>query len=230
MKRKELKEKVPFNIQFFAENDDSSNENSGGENSEEKGKDGEDSENEDSEDTSEKKKKSGEKLFTQRQVNAMMTREKREGKKSILKTLGFESEEEAEKAVKLFKALTDSQKSDEEKNKEGNKKLENEKSDALKRAELAESKLVCLTNGVDKDSIDDVLSIAITKVDDENTLEDVIKGMKKDKRYSAFFTTSNSGTGSSPGHSVDNSGNKKGSIGKRLGESTKLDVKKSSYF
>lgn len=212
---------IPLNIQFFAESENSNNLE--GENSEEK--------NDVNVDKSEQKKeeKKEEKLFTQKQVSAMMAKEKREGKNAILSALGFKDEDEAKKAVSLLNALLDSQKTESEKNDDKNKKIQDEKKDAENRATLAESKLECLTNGVDKDSIDDVLAIAMPKVTEENTLGNVLKEMKNNKRYSMFFNSYNDGTGTPPGHSKNENGERIG-IGKRLGESTKNTVKKSSYF
>ena len=54
-----------------------------------------------------------EKTFTQEQINAMMTREKNQGRNAILKELGIDPKDT--KMVAMVKALIDSQKSDEEK-------------------------------------------------------------------------------------------------------------------
>lgn len=226
--KKEVVKKIgiPFDLQMFAEeaNNDDGNEN---ENGSESG----------SEDSSNDEDNKSEKTFTQSEVNRLMAKEKKEGKKSVLKSLGFNSEKEAQNAFNLLKALTDSQKSEEEKAKENEGKASKEKEDAEQRAMIAEAKLSCLTNGVNKDSIDDVLAIAMLKVSDDKELENVIKDMKKDKRYSSFFTSNSSsgdGTGNPPGHSsTAKEGDKKtnSEYGKRLAQSTiKTDNKKKSYF
>lgn len=175
-----------------------------------------------------------EKKFTQTEVNAMMAKEKREGKQSILKQLGFGNEEEAKNAFSLLKALTDSQKSDEQKANEKKDNAINEKNEAEKRAIEAESKLSCFTHGVNKDSIDDVLAIANSKVTEDKNLDKVLDEMKKDKRYSLFFEGSNnqgnSGTGHTPGHS-SNKDNDKGGYGKSLASNNSSSKKeRKSYF
>lgn len=219
MKKKNL---LPMKLQFFAEegsgnaNDDSGKDSANNNNGDEGNKDQTDS---------------GEKTFTQSQVSAMMAKEKNEGKKSILKSLGFNTEDEAKDAFKLLKALKDSQKTAEEIAKENEDKHKKEIEEANLRASEAESKLACLENGVDKNSIDDILAIASLKVTKDKSLSDVIKEMKKDNKYSSFFVSGSNGTGSTPGHS-NSSDNTVGEYGKKLAERNKSSNKetKTSYF
>lgn len=229
MKRKNL---IPFNIQFFAE---------GGENtdpSETPGEEGgEDSGSKDAgSDTNNKNsgKESPERTFTQTEVTAMMAREKNQGKKSAIKDLGFKSESEAKQAIKLLNALLDSQKSPEDKAKEGTNKANDEKNDAIRRAEAAENKLACVMAGVSNDSVDDVLAIALLKVTDDKPIDKVLAEMKKEKRYSSFFgsASGDSGTGTNPGHSK-NGNNNETDFGKSLAEyvnSSSGSKKKSAFF
>lgn len=223
MKKKEVKNLLPFNLQFFADGGDDPGNEPGNNDNDDNG--GSDDDNKDS---------SKEKKFTQEEVTRLMTREKKEGRKAAIKSLGFESEEEAKKGAALLKALLDSQRNEDEKEKEKNKNLQNDKSDAEKRANIAESKLSCLLAGVNKDSIDDVLSIALNKVSDDKDLDSVLKDMKKEKRYSSFFETTDDGkdgTGSDPGHSGSKGGNDNGSYGKGLASRSKNNnEKKSNYF
>lgn len=200
-------------------------------------------------DDGEKKDQSntGEKTFTQSEVNQMMTREKKQGRQAVIKSLGFNTEEEAKDAMKLLNALLDSQKSDDEKNEEAKKNLEKDKSEAISRAEKAEAKLACIINGVDKDCVDDVLVIAMGKVSEDKPLEKVIEEMKKEKKYASFFGNSNNdsedeedndsnnnndNTGHAPGHSQNNDG-KKMDYGAALAQKftpSKSDGQKKTYF
>lgn len=224
MKKKNL---LPMNLQFFADDegshDDSGN---GGEDN------GSGTENEDSK--SGANDEDDEKTFTQSQVSAMMAKEKKEGKKSILKSLGFSSEEEAKNAITLLNTLKDSQKSDKDKLEDTKNKSASEIESVTARAELAESKLTCLENGVDKDCLDDVMAIASLKVDDDNSLEDVIKSMKKDQKYSSFFTSQNRGTGRAPGNNHGDDNDDTGNYGKTLASKSSVksssNEKKTSYF
>ena len=226
MKNKELEARLPLNLQFFAGADDDKDEEEGKEGTE--GSAGGESDDDDD------NKGRSEKTFTQTEVSAMMTREKKEGRKALLKQLGFKTEAEAKQAMALYNALMDSQRSEEEKEKENNKRLAGEKSDAEKRAEAAENKLACLTAGVHKEALEDVLAIASGKVTEEKSLDKVLEEMAKNPRYASFFGTEDAegGTGSSFGHGKKKGdGDKKGSYGASLAKSQKENGnKKKSYF
>lgn len=177
-----------------------------------------------------------ERTFTQEEVNKMMAREKKQGKSSVLKSLGFKSEEEAQNAVKMLNTLLDLQKTPEDKANDKATKAEDEKKDAERRATAAENKLSCLMAGVDKDSVEDALAIALLKVSDDKSLDKVLEEMKKEKKYSSFFggggDGSDSGTGTRPGHSnTGGRSNEPGQFGRDLVKQQKNPaVKKSSYF
>lgn len=223
--KKRFENVLPFNLQFFAEDnsikDPDVNVNENGE-----------EENPDEEDQG-----VNEKTFTQKEVNAMMAREKKQGKNSVLRSLGFKTEEEAKNAFNLLKTLTDSQKSEKEKKDEDNARGAKEKDEAVKRASEAENKLACFMAGVNKGSIEDVLAIASAKVDEDNDLSSVLEDMKKNEKYSIFFEDSSdvkknglSGTGSKPKNNKQKS-DEPGSFGKRLAQNqNSSQKKKSSYF
>lgn len=217
----------PLNLQYFAE-DGGSNENGGNE--------GNGNEDQNSNNNS----GGSEKTFTQSQVSDMMAKEKNEGRRAMLKALGFSSEDEAKKAIEAYNAFSKLGKDEKDINKEDVEKANKEKNESISRAEAAEFKLACYESGVNKDYIDDVLTIAKTKITDNKNFDAVLKDMKKDKKYSMFFENSNGkdqgGTGSQPGHSGSNGSNGKevGSYGKTLAERVKPVQKtqefKSNYF
>lgn len=221
MKNEEMKQVLPMHLQFFADKDEEEVEE------DPQGADDEGSGDEDG------KSDPPEKTFTQAEVTAMMTKEKKEGRKAMLKQLGFSTEAEAKQAVALYTALLNSQKSEEDKTKERDKGLEGAKVEAEERAEAAENKLSCVMAGVKKDSVEDVLAIAKVKVTDEKSLDKVLAEMKKDQRYAAFFAGSEDekdGTGSEPGHTTKKDGESKGTFGARLAKGANASNKKSSYF
>lgn len=222
--KKKFNEVLPLNLQFFAEKDVDDDDAKISEN---QGDDDDDSGDSNVDD------KPASKTFTQDEVNAMMTREKKEGRKSMLKQLGFKSEAEAKQAIALYTALVDSQKSEEQKKDEANKGLESAKTEAEKRAEAAEDKLACVIAGVSKDSIDDVLAIAKLKVTEEKNLDKVLAEMKNEPRYQTFFGNdgSNDDTGNEPGNTKQNRDEKKGSYGSELAKKSQHDTgKKKTYF
>ena len=197
MKKENL---LNYNLQFFGdENSDDASGNKGG-----------------TENGDQTPSESGDKTFTQAEVTAMMTKEKKEGKRSILKSLGFETEEDAKKAIEAYNKSLEDKKTDDEKKDEKIKSIGIEKDEALSRAKTAESKLACFEAGVNKDYIDDIMAIASTKVTDDKDLSTVIKEMKDDKKYSNFFGTNDEskGTGGNPGHS-----NQGGESNESIGES-----------
>lgn len=184
-------------------------------------------------------KDDSEKKFTQAQVNEMMAKEKREGKRSVLNALGITDIEEAKKALASYKEgkFFDDENGKGEPNTgaakaEVDKELKEAKDKAEGRAKAAENKLACVMAGVNKDSVDDVLSIALNKVSEDKDLTNVLEEMKTTAKYSGFFSavSESKGTGSDPGHSGGKKDNPE-SLGKRLAEKSKSNSNnKSSYF
>lgn len=225
MRKKLLKEILPLNLQFFAESDLTNDDPT--------------IESEDEKVETDQDESGTERTFTQKEVSAIMAKEKRQGKNSVLKNLGFNSEEDAKKAFNLLKALTDSQKTDEQKIIDEKDEAAKGKDKAEERAIKAENKLACLMAGVSKDCIDDVLAIASAKVDEDNELSDVLEEMKKNKRYSLFFGESeetedetdkgHKGTGAKPKNNKGDKG-EPGNLGERLAKNSSKPAKKSSYF
>ena len=222
MKNEEVKRMLPYNLQFFAAKGDG-DDDANGENDNQDNNDNQDDDN-----NPDSKCQQKEKVFTQSQVNAMMSREKKQGRQAALNALGFKTEDDAKKAIALLNALQDSQKSEEEKLDEKINKQKDDLSEAVKRAIVAENKLSCISANVKKEAIDDVLAIASTKISDEKDLDSVLEEMKKDTKYSSFFEGTKQGTGSNPGHSKQNDGVEK--MGARLAKSSAPIEKKSTYF
>lgn len=219
---------LPLNLQFFAE-DDGADENKDDQNDNDDGDSDDDSDNNDDDNDNKDKE---EKKFTQSELSAVATTEKKQGRKSAFRELGFKNEKEAKAEMAEFKKWKESQLTPEQK---AQKDLDDSKeatSEAEKRAQAAEEKLAVVIAGVRKDSIDDVLAIARVKVTEDKSLDDVLNEMKKEERYKSFFGSSediaNQGTGTNLTH-------KKGSltkdnIGARLAKQQHSENKKSSYF
>lgn len=209
---------LPFNLQFFAEGEGSDGSDGAGSGSDGKGGEGGD-----------QSQKSGAKTFTQEEVNAIGAKEKNQGKNSILKLFGCEDEETAKTEAEAFAKWKESQKTEDEKRQEETKRLQKEAKDSEKRATAAENKVSAMIAGVNANSIDDALAIALLKVTSEKNLDTVLGEMKKDSRYAGFFTTSSAGgTGSSADHN-GGQGNKD-NLGKRLAESRVANRPKESKF
>ncbi len=182
-------------------------------------------------DDGDEKDKDGGKKFTQDEVNAMTSREKKQGRKAALKDLGFASEKEAKEEIAKYNEWKKSQMSPEEKVQADLDDANKGKSEAEQRAEAAESKLAAIKAGVNPDSVDDAIAIAMLKVSDDKSLDDVLKEMKTQQRYKGFFEDSDGGkgTGSDTKHK-GSPADKATGIGKRLAEKNNIDTKKSSFF
>ena len=226
---------LPFNLQFFADGDDS---NDGGDNQNDNGNEN-GNENNGAGNQNDNNAEKKEKTFSQEEVSRMMTREKQQGKQSVLNALGFKTEADAKSAFNLLKALQDSQKSEQEKAEEKKNTAIQEKAEAEKRAELAEAKLSCVMNGVDKDSVEDVLTIALAKVTDDKTLDDVIGEMKTQAKYASFFTKQQDGDGGNGTGKPPKNNNEGGSgngadygksIAEKYGAKTGTNAPKSKFF
>lgn len=167
------------------------------------------------------------KTFTQAELNAIATKEKSQGKASILKMFGIKDEKVAKEQAEAFKKWQAEQQTIQDKLNTSQTELR----DAEARAELAELKLSCIVAGVNKESIDDILAIAATKVTDDKTIDKVLEEMKKETKYVGFFTTpSTSSTGTSPDHR-EKGGKPEENFGARLAKgSAGNKPAKSSYF
>lgn len=231
---------MPLNLQFFAEGGEGNSAegaqgSQGGENGASGGNGAEGNSNENSDNNS--GSQGGQKTFTQEEMTATATKEKRAGKNSILKLFGCEDEKTAKEEAAAYLAWKESQKTQEQKNQEAQGKLQTDKTEAEKRATLAENKLAVFMAGVNKDSIEDALAIASLKVTEDKDLSKVLEEMKEQPKYRGFFSdessstgSSSSGTGSGVGHG-NKGGTGKENIGERLGkQQANSKAKKSSYF
>lgn len=229
--------RMATNLQFFASSgdqdrdDDGDDQNDGNDDS-----DGDDHDNDS--DEGDKDSKDNEKKFTQADMTATAAKEKKQGRAAAFREMGFKSEKEAKAQLEAFRKYQESQLTPEQKTAAQIQQANDDKSDAEKRAEAAENKLAAIQAGVKKDAVDDAVAIAMMKVEDGKSLEDVLGEMKTQPRYKGFFDGSdeydNGGKGGT-GTSVRHKSSKKDEdgIGKRLGQAQVNGngaTKKSSYF
>lgn len=228
--------RMATNLQFFAssgdqDRDDGDDQNDGNDDS-----DGDD--HDDDSDEGDKDSKDNEKKFTQADMTATAAKEKKQGRAAAFREMGFKSEKEAKAQLEAFRKYQESQLTPEQKTAAQIQQANDDKSDAEKRAEAAENKLAAIQAGVKKDAVDDAVAIAMMKVEDGKSLEDVLGEMKTQPRYKGFFDGSDDdddggkgGTGTSVRHK--SSKKDEDGIGKRLGQAQVNGngaTKKSSYF
>ena len=183
------------------------------------------------------------KTFTQEQVTKMMTKEKNQGRAAAMKELGIDPKDT--KAMVMVKALLDSQKTDEQKDAE---KLSAEAAalaEAEQRAVKAEAKAEAMQLGVQPKFVEDVVTLALSKLTDDGDLKTLIGELKI--KYPVWFEESEEdgkddkkdkkkvgqkGTGSS----IKDADKKKGAgdeekgLGARLAAQRKSAAPKSSYW
>lgn len=170
------------------------------------------------------------KTFTQEQVNKMMTREKRQGRNAVYRELGIDPKDT--KTIELLQSIL--------KNNSQNKDSadDGKVAEAEHRALIAETKAQALQMGAQPNYVDDIVTLAMSKIkDDESDAAAVIGEIKT--KYPAMFEqveeedkkkSGKAGTGSS----VDAKGgsNKKtsGSLGQRLAQQRKGNNNNKNSF
>lgn len=177
----------------------------------------------------------GGKLFTQKEVNRFTAREKEQGRNSVYKALGLDPKDK--KTIEAVKSFVESQKTEEQKNAEREAENNTKLLELEQRAMLAEAKAEVMALGVKGQFVDDAVTLALAKVNDDNDLKTVISSFKD--KYPIWFKPSEDdkgsvgqrGTGSSINNSKENNGGKnKTSLGTRLAAQRRGTQKKSSYW
>lgn len=191
---------------------------------------GNDSSSKDSKKESEKE----ERTFTQAEVSAMMTKEKKQGKSSVLRELGIDPNDK--KSIALIKGIVASQKEDSD---EGDSDSQNE---LLKRAETAEARAEAMMSGIKKEFVDDAVTLVMAKNEENTDLKTLFSELKT--KYPVWFESEDDnsesgkkaevgskGTGSSVGSKSDSGNNSSESLGARLAAQRKGQSKfKTSYW
>ena len=162
----------------------------------------------------------GNKTVTQGDINRIAAKEKAEGRRALLKELGIEDSEDSRKAIKSYLAQQESQKSDLQKANERASKAEKAKADAEANALAIQRKYDALAAGAKVDTIDDLMALASTKVNDKTDFKSALEQVKK--AYPVFFNeasqTGTVGTGRSTNPARNTNGHQM-SMGERLAKS-----------
>lgn len=177
----------------------------------------------------------GGKLFTQKEVNRFTAREKEQGRNSVYKALGLDPKDK--KTIEAVKSFVESQKTEEQKNAEREAENNTKLLELEQRAMLAEAKAEVMALGVKGQFVDDAVTLALAKVNDDNDLKTVISSFRD--KYPIWFKPSEEdkgsvgqrGTGSSVNNSKEtNDGEHKNGLGARLATQRRGKHKKSSYW
>ena len=171
---------IPMNLQFFAESKvDEKEDEIEDETDDEEGKDGKDGDNDQKAGASGDKANKSEKTFTQAQVTSMMAKEKKQGRNAALRELGIDPKDT--KAVKMVQALFASQKEDTEGSGETDTKI----AEAEAKAQRAECKAEAMVLGAKAEFVDDVVTLAMAKMEEDSDAKTIIGEIKT--KYPTFF-------------------------------------------
>ncbi len=169
--------------------------------------------------------------FSQDDLNRVGAKEKANGRKSMLKELGFADEKAAKEAMTKYNEWVASQKTEAEKTQEKLTAAANAQSAAEARATLAENKVEIMKAGGKASSVDDIMAMISVRVDDKTDFSTALEAVKK--AYPSFFTADGSGdtgTGGSLNRQNNNKGNTAQGIGARLAQNRAKSTDKNPYF
>jgi len=113
--------------------------------------------------------------FSQEEVTGLVAKESKKAQEKIFKSLGFEDIKSAKEGFEKLKAWEDSQKSESEKSAEALNAKEQELAKALSDNKTLSAQLSALKQGVNADSVDDVIALSERLVSDEVSIDDAIK-------------------------------------------------------
>jgi len=94
--------------------------------------------------------------YTDKQLNDLIAKNKGKGVEELLKTAGFQTQDELTKALADYKAMQDKNKTDAEKLADENKKTAEKLAEAEKKYALAEFRAEALAQGVNKEASEKV--------------------------------------------------------------------------
>lgn len=115
------------------------------------------------------------KTFTQEDVNNIATKEARKAQEKLFKDLGIEDFEDAKEGMKKFKEWQESQKTEAEKKDEKLTNLEKEHLTIKSENELLKAQISASKQGVQAESIEDVVVLAKSLVTEEIGMDKAIE-------------------------------------------------------
>ena len=123
------------------------------------------------------------KTYTQEEVNALLAKEKRQGKNSVLKALGLQSVDEGKAAIESARQVANANKTAEEVAAEALNTEKIARSKAENDLTVAQRTISVMKAGFKPEYVDDVVAIASTKVTEDKDFDAVIDDMKKTHQF-----------------------------------------------
>lgn len=168
--------------------------------------------------------------FTQEQVNGIVASEKKKNLAAAYKDLGFEDAESAKAFIEKYKQKEEDEKDDLQKEKEAREKAEKEKASKDNEVALLQNKLTAIQKGCDPNSADDIVTLAMKRVNDDTNFEAALEEVKK--QFPSMFEGSSdkggTGHGGTPPRGRSKDDNK--SLGERLAENVKKNSPSKNEF
>lgn len=125
------------------------------------------------------------KTFTQDQVTRMMTKEKKQGKAAAYRELGIDPKDT--KTIALLQSVL--------KNKKDSGEDDDRVSELEHRTLVAEAKAEAMQQGAQSNYVDDIVTLALSKMDDDTDVATVIGEVKS--KYPVWFESSKEDEGNS---------------------------------
>ncbi|GGB26785.1 hypothetical protein GCM10011409_00120 [Lentibacillus populi] len=116
-----------------------------------------------------------EKVFKQEDVNNIVAKESKKATEKLLKELGIEDFENAKDGLAKFKEWQDSQKTEQEKQSEAMQELETTNNNLSNENTSLKAQISAMKQGVNAESVEDVVALAERQVSDDVTIDDAIK-------------------------------------------------------
>ncbi|UTH10787.1 hypothetical protein [Macrococcoides canis] len=158
-----MKDLLKLNLQFFSEtggNQEPNNDNPEGQSND-----------------NDTKPNETEKTFTQQDVNNIAAKEAKSAQEKLLKELGIEDFNSAKEGLQKFQEWQDAQKTDAEKKDEQLNQLTDTNTSLQAENNTLKAQLSAMKQGVNSESIEDVVALAERQVSDDVTLDDAIKSV-----------------------------------------------------
>lgn len=188
------------------------------------------------------KKDEDKKTFTQEEVNAIMSKEKKQGKIAVLKDLGFKDLEDAKKFINSNRKVETKKEKEVDNDKKDNDELDTERTARIKAQNdilNLNRKFSLINNDANKENVEDLLILLNAKLDDDSDDNDIKVAIDELKvKYPSSFIVKEDdkkdekdkkGTGTNIVKKKVASGTLEG-IGERLAKNIKTGPSKSSYF
>lgn len=169
------------------------------------------------------------KTFTQEEVNGMMAAEKRSGRLSLLKELGYEVKDgKYKETVAIVKGILDSGKSQQQLDQEALSKAQGDLATEQAKSKSLQAQIDVMSAGVKPEFVMDALSMLLPQVTEEKPLASLLEDYKQ--KYPVWFSAppKSQGTGG-PNNPPRKDGSNKEGLGQRLAKTGKTATK-SSYF